>query len=118
MTDLKKDEDKILHDLKHAEEDVEQGNLERAEKETEKALEEIKQAEKKHLITINVDGEDLQVHSGKWIVSDLKTKLGIDAAKVLAEITPHGLKDLDDNAEIKPHEHDKFITHARSGGAA
>ena len=83
-----------------------------------KNAQEIKQAEKKHLITINVDGEDLQVHSGKWIVSDLKTKLGIDAAKVLAEITPHGLKDLDDNAEIKPHEHDKFITHARSGGAA
>ena len=106
MTDIKKDEEKILRDL------------ERAEQDAEKALEEIKQAEHKHLITIIVDGNNRQVHSGKWIVRELKAAIGIDQVKVLAEITPHGLKDLDDDAEITPHEHEKFITHARSGGAS
>jgi hypothetical protein len=71
-----------------------------------------------HLVTIIVDGVDHRVRSGEWIVRDLKTKLGIDQAKVLAEITPQGLKDLDDNAEIKLHEKEQFMTHARSGGSS
>ncbi len=71
-----------------------------------------------HLITIVVDGNDYQVRPGKWVVRDLKAQLGIDQAKVLAEITPQGLKDLDDNAEIEVHEKEQFMTHARSGGSS
>lgn len=71
-----------------------------------------------HLITIVVDGDDRQVRPGKWIVSDLKSQLGIDQAKVLAEITPQGLKDLDDGATIELHEKEQFMTHARSGGSS
>lgn len=71
-----------------------------------------------HLITIVVDGNDHQVRPGKWVVRDLKSQLGIDQAKVLAEITPQGLKDLEDNAEIEVHEKEQFMTHARSGGSS
>jgi len=74
--------------------------------------------ESHHLVTIVVDGIDRQVRPGKWVVRDLKLHLGIDQAKVLAEITPQGLKDLDDNAEIEVHEKEQFMTHARSGGSS
>jgi len=82
----------------------------------------LKQAERgvsdDHQITIVVDGVDRRVRGGKWIVRDLKAALGIDPAKVLAQITPQGLKDLDDNAEIEVHEKEQFMTHARSGGSS
>jgi hypothetical protein len=72
----------------------------------------------KHLATIVVDGVDHQVRQGKWVVRDLKAALGIDPAKVLAEITPQGLKDLEDDATIEVHEKEQFMTHARSGGSS
>lgn len=71
-----------------------------------------------HEITIIVDDIPHQVRPGKWLVSDLKSALDIDKAKVLAEITPQGLKDLEDSAEIGVHEGQRFMTHARSGGSS
>lgn len=71
-----------------------------------------------HSVTIVVDGQSREVRPGKWIVRDLKTEVGVDQAKVLAEITPHGLKDLDDGDSIGVHEKQQFMTHARSGGSS
>lgn len=71
-----------------------------------------------HLVEITVDGTEHSVRAGDWVVADLKSALGIDAAKVLAQITPHGLNDLDDGATIKVHSKDQFMTHARSGGSS
>ena len=71
-----------------------------------------------HTLTIVVDDIKHQVHPGQWVVSDLKTATGVDPAKVLAEITPHGLKDLDDGATIEVHEGERFMSHARSGGSS
>lgn len=71
-----------------------------------------------HQLTIYVDGNPHLVRPGKWKVSDLKAQCGVDPAKVLAEITPHGLKDLDDGAEITVHQDEKFMTHARTGGSS
>jgi hypothetical protein len=69
-------------------------------------------------VTIIVDDHKHVVRAGKWVVRDLKAAVGVDPAKVLAEITPHGLKDLDDNATIEVHEGERFMSHARSGGAS
>ena len=69
-------------------------------------------------VTIVVDGTERRLPKDEWIVRDLKATLGIDPAKVLAEIKPHGLKDLDDNERIKLHNKDRFMTHARSGGSS
>ena len=71
-----------------------------------------------HTVTIIVDDKRHSVRPGKWIVSDLKAAVGVDPAKVLAEITPHGLKDLEDNDHIGVHEGQRFMSHARSGGAS
>lgn len=71
-----------------------------------------------HLVEITVDGTERSVRAGDWVVADLKAALEIDPAKVLAEITPHGLNDLDDGATIKVHNKDQFMTHARSGGSS
>jgi hypothetical protein len=107
-------EEKAIKDLERAE-----GDLKHAEEEVREAVEELERAKRDDdLVTITVDGVDHRVRPGKWLVRDLKAKLGIDPAKVLAEITPQGLKDLDDNAEIEVHAHEKFMTHARSGGSS
>ena len=58
------------------------------------------------------------VRSGDWVVSELKQELGVDAAKVLAEITPSGLKDLDDSAHIEVRDGMRFMSHVRKGGAS
>lgn len=71
-----------------------------------------------HIMTIIVDDHKHQVRPGKWVVHDLKAAVGVDAAKVLAEITPHGLKDLEDNATIEIHEGQRFMSHVRSGGSS
>lgn len=72
----------------------------------------------KDLVRIYLDGKERFVHKGDWVVKDLKSELGVDPAKVLAKITPHGLEDLDDNQTIKVHEDEKFMEHARSGGSS
>lgn len=71
-----------------------------------------------HKVTIVVDDHKHSVRAGAWIVRDLKAAVGVDPAKVLAEITPQGLKDLDDGAKIEVHEGQRFMSHARSGGSS
>jgi len=70
------------------------------------------------LVTIEVDTVKKEVRPGKWLVSDLKNEVGVDQAKVLAEITPHGLIDLDDGDNIPVHEHQRFMSHARTGASS
>lgn len=106
-------QEKAIRDLERAEAD-----LKRAEQEVREATKELEEASREELVPITVDGVGHRVRPGKWLVRELKAKLGIDPAKVLAEITPQGLKDLDENAEIEVHAHEKFMTHARSGGAS
>lgn len=71
-----------------------------------------------HTLTVIIDDHSVEVHPGQWVVSDLKTAGGVDSAKVLAEITPKGLKDLEDHAIIEVHEREKFMSHVRSGGSS
>ena len=75
-------------------------------------------AAKEHLANIIVDGHPHKVRQGPWIVKDLKAAVGVDPAKVLAEITHQGLKDLDDGATVEVRDGLKFMSHARSGGAS
>ena len=74
--------------------------------------------DEKHLVIIVVDGVEHHVRRGDWLVSDLKAAIGVDPAKVLAEITKHGLKDFEDGSTINIHKRDEFISHARSGGSS
>jgi hypothetical protein len=67
---------------------------------------------------ITVDNEPKKVREGDWVVSELKATVGVDPAKVLAEITPTGLIDLDDAAHIKVVDGERFMSHARKGGSS
>ncbi len=58
------------------------------------------------------------VREGDWLVSALKQEVGVDPAKVLAEITPSGLKDLEDTAHIEVKDGMRFMSHARKGGSS
>lgn len=69
-------------------------------------------------VTISVDDRPHEVRPGQWIVADLKAAVGVDASLALAEITPHGLVDLDDAARIGVHEGQRFMSHARSGASS
>jgi len=71
-----------------------------------------------HAVRIIVDDVPHEVRAGIWIVRDLKTAVGVDPAKVLAEITPQGLKDLQDDGKVAVHTGEQFMSHARSGGAS
>ena len=69
-------------------------------------------------VVIFVDDHKHTVEDRPWIVRDLKAKVGVDPAKVLAQITPHGLKDLDDNEKIELKNGERFMSHARSGASS
>lgn len=105
-------EARALREVEKAEKDIEL-----AAEELEKAEQDLKEA-REHDVLIVVDGVDRKVRRGLWVVSDLKAALGIEPAKVLAKITPKGLEDLDDAAEVKVHRQEQFMTHARSGGSS
>ena len=67
---------------------------------------------------IIVDNQPKTVREGDWLVSDLKREVGVDPAKVLAEITPSGLVDLDDAAHISVRDGMRFMSQARKGGSS
>lgn len=71
-----------------------------------------------HTVTILVDDEPFQVRPGAWEVSTLKAEVRVDPAKVLAEITPKGLVDLDDDKKVAVRDGQKFMSHARTGGSS
>ena len=71
-----------------------------------------------HKVKIIVDDIPREVRAGDWVVRDFKAAVGVDPAKVLAEITPHGLKDLQDDGKVAAHEGAQFMSHARTGGSS
>lgn len=109
-----------LEKLEKAEERVERDEERLAEdqEQVREAINELEEAQHEHLITIIVDRTDHKVRPGEWVVAKLKEHLKIDAARVLAEVTPNGLKDLPDDAVIELHESQRFMTHARKGGSS
>ena len=71
-----------------------------------------------HNVKIIVDDIPHEVRAGEWIVRELKVAVGVDPAKVLAQITPQGLRDLQDDGKVSVHEGEQFMSHARSGGSS
>ena len=105
-------EEQAIKDLEHAEKD-----LRKAEQEIQDAEAELERVRKEE-VTIDVNGKDFRVRCGDWVVQELKKQVEVDASQVLAEITPQGLKDLDDNEVIKVQQDERFMSHARSGASS
>lgn len=112
--------EKALHKIEEIEQRIEldEEKLHKDERELKEAIHDLEKAEQHGAIIVFVDGDERKVHRGEWVVLALKAELGVDPAKVLAEITPHGLKDLEDSATITLHQKERFMTHARSGGSS
>jgi multidrug resistance efflux pump len=104
-----------IHDDERAHRDIE-----KAEREIAEAAADIEKAEHDHHreIEVKVDGVMKKVRVGTYVVSAFKAAVGVAAAREL-DLVKHGeLVPLDDNAEIKPHECEVFVSHVRTGGSA
>jgi hypothetical protein len=73
-------------------------------------------AEKKpNQVSVSVDGVEQHVPAGTYLVSDFKRLIGVDPNKELDEIIHGEFKPLDDNAKITIEQHEKFVSHVRTG---
>jgi len=69
-------------------------------------------------VSITVDTIPHEVHRGNHVISELKTEVGVDAAKALDEVIDGQFKPLDDNSRIEIRGGEVFVSHARQGGSS
>ncbi|MEQ1597229.1 MAG: hypothetical protein ABL985_19275 [Casimicrobium sp.] len=72
----------------------------------------------RHLVQITLDSVHRQVEKGKYIVSALKTKLGVPADYELDEVHIPEFRALADDSEIKVKGGEVFVSHTRRGGSS
>lgn len=72
----------------------------------------------KKTVTVTVDGKEVQVLEGNYVVSQFKQLVGVGAARELDEVVHGELKPLNDNQVIHVKGGEVFISHARSGGSS
>lgn len=70
------------------------------------------------LVAVTVDGVEKRVPRETYIVSVFKQLVGVDASRELDEVVHGEFKPLDDNASITIHEHEKFVSHVRTGSSS
>jgi hypothetical protein len=71
-----------------------------------------------HTITVTIDGQPKPIRQGRYLVSELKTVLGVSADLELDQVENGEFKPLDDNNHINVKEGDVFVSHVRRGGAS
>jgi len=72
----------------------------------------------KHLVHVNLDGQDREIEEGKYVVSALKKRLGVPNDYEL-DLVDHGeFKPLADDAEIKIKGGEVLVSHVRRGGSS
>lgn len=74
--------------------------------------------EDKHLVTFNLDGKDREIEKGKYRVSDLKSRFGIAADYELDQVIEGKFEPLANDAEVKIHGGEVFVSHVRGGGSS
>jgi hypothetical protein len=70
------------------------------------------------LVIVTIDGSRKEIKAGKYVVSELKTVLGVPAEYELDEVKHGEFKPLDDNATTHIEGHEVFVSHVRRGGAS
>ncbi len=70
------------------------------------------------LVTVTVDNVPKQISEGDYLVSKLKSALGVDPTRVLAELINGTLTDLADNKEVEVEGGEVFKTHVNRGGSS
>jgi hypothetical protein len=69
-------------------------------------------------VTVTVDGKHHKVPEGAYLVSELKTRVGVDPNRELDEVVHGEFKPLDDNKHIDIKGGEIFVSHARQGGSS
>jgi hypothetical protein len=75
-------------------------------------------AKQEHEVEVFINGNEKEIPSGKYVVSELKKALGVAADDELAEIKGKEPVPLKDDETITVHEKEKFVSHKRRGGSS
>lgn len=75
-------------------------------------------SEKDSNLTIRVNGKDIPVAPGEFIVSEFKKLICVDVAHDLDQIVDGQFKTLKDNDRIEAKDRDIFCSHGRGGGSS
>ena len=70
------------------------------------------------LVTVTVDGNEIEVERGKYIVSDFKAKVGVSADYDLDQLIHGKFETLADTSEMKINGKEIFVSHVRTGGSS
>jgi hypothetical protein len=71
-----------------------------------------------HLVIVTIDGTRKELRQGRYLVSDLKAKLGVAAELELDEVVNGKLEPLSDTGHVNVKEGDVFVSHVHRGGAS
>jgi hypothetical protein len=71
-----------------------------------------------HLVQVTVDGEEKQVRAGRYLVSVFKKAVGVDPTYELEEIKDGTLVPLADDAHVRIHGCESFVSHVRGGASS
>ena len=77
-----------------------------------------KEKENKHQITVRLNGVDVEIEKGKYLVSELKQVLNVSAEYVLEHIKKGEFIRLDDNETIHVKKDAEFASHVPCGGSS
>lgn len=72
----------------------------------------------KKQVTVTLNGNPKQIDRGDYIVSHLKSVLGVDASQALDEVIGGEFKPLEDSQHITIKGGEVFVSHARHGGSS
>jgi hypothetical protein len=71
-----------------------------------------------HLITVTIDSVPKQIRQDRYLVSELKTLLGVTPELELDEVVEGEFRPLEDKGHVNVKDHDVFVSHVRRGGAS
>jgi hypothetical protein len=75
--------------------------------------------EHKNIITINLDGNDMQIRGGEYRISELKALLGVPADYEFDLVEKSGeFKPLDNNKIFEVEKGMKFVSHVVCGASS
>ncbi len=72
----------------------------------------------KHLVEINLDGNEKEIEKGKYLVGALKKRLGVPDDYELDLVVNGEFKPMADGAEIMIKGGEVLVSHVRRGGSS
>lgn len=71
-----------------------------------------------HKVAVTIDNRTVEIQSREYVVSQLKTALGVDPSREIEQVVEGKLVPLDDNAKIHIQGGEVFVSHVRGGGSS